>query len=267
MIFLSGPRQVGKTTLAKSLQKFYPQSLYVNWDNLKDQKKIVQTPYFFEDHKTTDQSFLLCFDELHKYRRWKNYLKGIYDTYQNDLHLLVTGSGKLDIYQKGGDSLLGRSLNIPLFPLSLAELQNGQINFAHFEEQLFSLPPCKAQSTELYEQLFQLGGFPDPFTKGEEAYYDLWKENRNIRLVREDIRDATRIRELSLMESLIHLIEPRIGAPLSINNLKQDLQVSFETVRDWLKVLENFYYLFMIPPYTYKNSRSLLKEKKLYLYA
>jgi len=124
MAFVSGPRQVGKTTLAKRYQEQFEQSLYLNWDSISHQKKILSDPLFFEkENRDPKKPFLLVFDEIHKYARWKNYLKGTYDQYKDEFKFLVTGSGRLELFKKGGDSLLGRYFSVPLFPLSLGNLE------------------------------------------------------------------------------------------------------------------------------------------------
>ncbi len=267
MAFLSGPRQVGKTTAAREFQKTFSQSLYLNWDIITDQKKLLKSPYFFEEgNRDPAQPFLVVLDEIHKYARWKNYLKGAYDGYHRDFRFLVTGSGRLDLFRKGGDSLLGRYLGAPLFPLSVGELSGRLPSWAQFQESLRDPPAAKAGTPEAYRGLLRFSGFPEPFLKADARFYNAWFQERKSVLVREDIRDAANIRDISLMEILSHLVPDKVGAPLSINSLREDVGVAFETARDWLLLLEQFFYLFRIAPFSGSVARALRKESKVYLY-
>lgn len=267
MAFVSGPRQVGKTTLAQRYQRQFGQSLYLNWDTLPHQKKILTDPAFLEkENREPDQPFLVVLDEIHKYARWKNYLKGTYDQYKDEFQFLVTGSGRLDLFKKGGDSLLGRYFSVLLLPLSLGEL-SGQLNgFDAFKQGLNNPPTDSPERRSAYQQLFRFSGFPEPFSRGRNDFYNLWFAERKKLLVREDIRDTSAIRNISLLEHLANLIPERVGNPLSINALREDVGVAFETARDWIALLEQFFYLFRIVPYTTRVARALRKETKAYLF-
>ena len=267
MAFVSGPRQVGKTTLAQYYQRRFRQSLYLNWDTLPHQKRILTDPSFLEkENREPDQPFLVVLDEIHKYARWKNYLKGVYDQYKDEFQFLVTGSGRLDLFKKGGDSLLGRYFSVLLLPLSVGELSRQLNTFTVFKQGLDNPPNDSGDQRSAYRQLFRLSGFPEPFNRGRADFYNLWYAERKQLLVREDIRDASAIRDISLLEHLSHLIPGRIGSPLSINALRQDVGVAFETARDWIALLEQFFYLFRITPYATRIARALRKESKVYLF-
>jgi len=268
MVFVSGPRQSGKTTLAHLIQKNFQQSYYFNWDNLDDQKKITRDPYFFSDF---DRNFklpiLIIFDEIHKYPKWKNYLKGVYDKYHQEFSFIVTGSCRLDIFQKGGDSLFGRYFPIPCFPLTLGELAGKFTTFQTFKDNCADPPESSSEIEANYQHLFDFSGFPEPLLRAEKNFYNIWELERKKLLVREDIRDTTNIRQLALLELLTQILPNKIGSLLSINSLREDLGVSFETVRDWLEILKQFYYLFAVHPYQTSNMKRLLKkEAKIYLY-
>lgn len=266
MAFVSGPRQVGKTTLAGQFQKTFSQSHYFNWDVISDQKKLLAEPYFFEKiDRDFQKPFLVVFDEIHKYARWKSYLKGVFDQYHKDFRFFVTGSGRLDLFQKGGDSLFGRYFGLPLFPLTVGELKGKIPSWSEFKKQL-SMPQFENKKNHAYHHLFQFSGFPEPFLRGTKTFYNLWFEERKKLLIREDIRDAANIRQISLLEMLSHLIPERIGGPLSLNSLREDIGVAFETVRDWILLLGQFYYLFQIRPYAASLARTLKKETKAYLF-
>lgn len=267
MAFVSGPRQVGKTTLARHYQRQFGQGVYLDWDILPHQKKILTDPAFVEkENRDPTRPFLIVFDELHKYARWKTYLKGMDDQYQDEFRFLVAGSGRRELFKKGGDSLLGRYLSLVLFPLSLGELSGKLNSFAEFKQGLDSPPAASPDVHTAYAQLFQLSGFPEPFSRGRTDFYNLWFAERKTLLVREDIRDASAIRNISLLEHLAQLIPDRIGSPLSINALREDVGVAFETARDWIRLLEQFFYLFRLTPFATRVARVLRKGAKVYLF-
>jgi len=267
MAFVSGPRQVGKTTLAQRYQEQFGQSFYFNWDSPLHQKKLLTDPLFFEkENRDPAKPFLLVFDEIHKYARWKNYLKGAYDQTKDDFRFLITGSGRLELFKKGGDSLLGRYFSVPLYPFSLGELGGKLARLKEFKQAVESPPAASSEGRERYLHLFRFGGFPEPFVRGDSSFYRRWFSERKTLLLREDIRDASAIREISLLEHLAHLIPERIGSPLSLNALKGDVGVAFETIRDWLLLLEQFFYMFRIAPFTGRLARTLRKESKAYLF-
>jgi hypothetical protein len=267
MAFVSGPRQVGKTTLAQHYQQRFIQSRYLNWDSIPHQKTILTDPTFLEkENRDPRQPFLVVFDEIHKYARWRNYVKGLYDQYKEEFRFLITGSGRLELFKKGGDSLLGRYFSVPLLPLTVGELAGVFTSFTAFTQEVESPPDASPEQRSRYEQLLQYSGFPEPFTRGTMDFYNLWFSERKTLLLREDIRDASAIREISLLEHLAQLLPDRIGSPLSINALKEDIGVAFETVRDWLLLLEQFFYLFRVTPFTGRLARTLRKEAKAYLF-
>jgi hypothetical protein len=243
MAFVGGPRQVGKTTLALSLlgpkaDELHP--AYFNWDDPRAAARLrrVELP---------PREPLLVFDEVHKYARWRNLLKGIYDTEKSSRRIVVTGSARLDYYRKGGDSLANRYRYFRLHPFSLRELD-------------------ETPSTSHLETLLRWGGFPEPLLRQDEAEHRIWQRDRLARVVREDLRDLERVREVSLVEHLVDLLPERVGTPLSIANLRQDLEVDHKTVDRWLTILENLYVCFRLAPFGSPRIRAVKKEKKLYLW-
>ncbi|MDP4011510.1 MAG: ATP-binding protein [Candidatus Roizmanbacteria bacterium] len=257
MVFMAGPRQVGKTTLAKYLgTKKNSPFFYLNWDYQPDRKRIIKSdlPANFK---------LLIFDELHKYKNWKNYIKGIYDKHKDDFSILLTGSAKLDIYRKGGDSLAGRYHYYILHPFSLAEfLEINMVNLP-FKKLNFS----ENKKTQLFfERLYKFGPFPEPFLKADEIAWRRWQVEKTERLIKEEIRDLTRIEDLSTMQILVELLPEKVGSLLSVNNLREDMEVAHKTIVNYLQALELFYFHFRIYPYAKKNIRSLKKMAKLYLW-
>ena len=269
MIFLSGPRQVGKTTLAKIIAKGYSNKYYFNWDIISNKKLLIKDPAFFQHINRVDSTKpIVILDEIHKYIQWKNYLKGIYDEFKNEYTFLVSGSGRLDTYQKGGDSLAGRYFKFRLFPFTIAELSKENRGFNDFTDNpLKDFDINKKQSTKkVWNALFNTGGFPEPFVKGTKAFLTRWSSNYYHQIVREDIRDVSDIRKISSVDLLFSLLPSKVGRPLSINNLAQDIQTAFDSIKSWLTLFESFYLIFRISPWTRKVSRAISKEKKLYLF-
>jgi predicted AAA+ superfamily ATPase len=267
MAFVSGPRQVGKTTFAKRLLASVDGGSYFDWDVATDQKKLGKDPYFYESvDRDPKKPFLVVLDEIHKYRRWKSYLKGAFDRSGQELSFLVTGSGRLDLYSKGGDSLMGRYLGITMFPLTVGELTSSEGSFAGFMQALREPPSASTRARDAFAQLLELNGFPEPFARSERQFLNSWTDERTKLLVREDIRDATSLRQLSLIEMLTHLLPEKVGGPLSIASMREDLGVAFETVRDWVAILHQFYYSFPLLPYSTSLTRALRKASKVYLF-
>lgn len=234
MVFVAGPRQVGKTTLARSL----PGSAagYLNWDVAEHREQILRGEL--------PPGRLWVFDEIHKYRRWRNYLKGLYDSRARGQRILVTGSARLDLYRFGGDSLQGRYHLLRLHPLSAAEL-------------LLKTP-------EQFSQLLTLGGFPEPFLSGSETEARRWTREYRTRLVREDIASLERIQDLGHLELMMLRLPDLVGSPLSVNALREDLQVSHKAVASWLGALERLYAIFRLAPFGAPRIRAVRKEQKHY---
>jgi len=259
MVFISGPRQVGKTTLAKQIgDGFFKEKYeYLNWDNRADKKNILNGTY-------PAGMQLFIFDEIHKYRNWKNYLKGEHDKYKEKFHILVTGSARLDIYKKGGDSLLGRYHSYRLHPLSLGELAGGNKNYIPFKE--IDFQRHNGSHTEIFNKLLKFGGFPEVFIKQDEKELRRWHNERIDRLVKEDIRDVEDIRDISAMDVLTEILPGKAGSLFSLNSLREDLNVTHKTISSWVDILEKFYYHFRIYPFRSSVIKSLRKEPKLYLW-
>lgn len=268
MIFLAGPRQAGKTTLAKEIAKKYKNNTYFNWDILPDKRKIIENPAFFQEINRLDGTTpLVILDEIHKYKKWKNYLKGVYDEFHSDYLFLISGSGRLDVYQRGGDSLAGRYLIFHLFPFTVSELSGKNRNIAEFlKDPLagFNLNDKNA-TKKIWSRLRELSGFPDPYSKNKKSFWTKWSRNYANQIIYEDIRDLSGIKNTSGAGLLFSLLPSRVGSPLSINNLANDVQVSFDTAKNWLDLFDLTYLTFRISTWTKKISRAISKEKKLYL--
>ncbi|MBI4520716.1 MAG: ATP-binding protein [Gemmatimonadetes bacterium] len=234
MVFVSGPRQVGKTTLALSL----PQARrgYLNWDVAEHRERILQ--------RELPAGRLWIFDEIHKYRGWRNWLKGIYDGRPRGQKILVTGSARLDFYRYSGDSLQGRYHLLRLHPLSVAELG--------------------LKERDAFRDLLQLGGFPEPFFSSSEVEARRWsREYRNL-LIREELTSLERVDDLGRLELLMLRLPALVGSPLSVNALREDLEVSHKTAERWIAILERLYAVFRIPPLGAPRIRAIRKARKHY---
>ena len=240
MFLVSGPRQVGKTTLSRQLFGSYA---YLNFDSGPDREMIRRLEW---DRKAK----LVIFDELHKMKNWKSWLKGVYDTEGIPPAILVTGSARLDLYRRGGDSMAGRFFSYRLHPLSVREIGD----YLHEKPE------------DAVHQLLRLGGFPEPYLGKDEEAARRWRRTHIDTIIRQDILDLERIRDLKSVEILIDLLRTRVGTPISMNSLADDLQVSPHTVGHWLRILEQLCVVFPIRPYHRNIARSLLKAPKYYFY-
>jgi predicted AAA+ superfamily ATPase len=240
MVFLVGPRQVGKTWLARELMAGQTNAVYLNWDRLEDRKIIREERWL----KGTE---LLVLDEVHKAPRWKGLLKGIYDTRPAHLSILVTGSARLDLVRQAGPSLAGRFFVHHLMPVTGAELR-------------------AVSGPENPGRLLRRGGFPEPFLAEEDRDADRWRAQYVDGLIREDVPDFARIGDLRAMLLLVRLLRERVGTPVSYESLARDLEVAPNTVKKYVGILEALYVVFRVTPYSDQIARSLLKNPKLYFY-
>jgi len=256
MVFIGGPRQVGKTTLAlKLVSNHFSNFGYYNWDNRQDRRSIMQSRW-------PGDVELIILDEIHKYKKWKSFVKGEYDKLKDLYRFLITGSARLDIYRKGGDSMLGRYRYYRLHPFSMAEVVGRKSIPDVFKE----IPIGSQKNQALFLTLDKFGGFPEPFLKQNSRVLRRWHNEKVHRLFREDIRDIEQVRDIVSMQLLGDLLPDRAGSLLSLNSLREDLEVSHRAITNWMNILESFYYCFRIYPYAAKNFRSLKKEAKLYLW-
>ncbi len=256
MVFIGGPRQVGKTTLAKTLvAAHFRQTAYFNWDKRVERRQMMSAQW-------PGGAELIILDELHKFKGWKRFIKGEYDTLKDKYKFIVTGSSRLDVYRRGGDSLQGRYHYYRLHPFSIAEMVHAKNNLEPFKE----LPIGPARKGAEFDLLVKFGGFPEPILLQDERTLRRWHNERNERLFREDIQDVEMIRDLGSMKLLSDMLPTKIGALLSVNSIREDLEVSHRAVSHWLNILEAFYYHFRIRPYARTPFRALKKEPKLYLW-
>lgn len=241
MVFLTGPRQAGKTTLSESLKPKFHRSLYFNYDDEISKHALLNRSW-------SDENEFLIFDEIHKFPRWKNWLKGVYDTEKKMHKFLVTGSARLDVYRRGGDSLLGRYFSWRLHPFSLSELPRG------------------VSVKEGFRRLMTLGGFPEPFLEKDENFARRWRAQRFSRIIREDIRDLEAIVKIETLSLFVDTLRRRVGTEIVLENIARDLEVAPKTLKQWLVVLERMYLIFVVRPYSAKISRAIKKAPKVYFY-
>lgn len=242
MVFIGGPRQVGKTTLSQALcHGQFSQGIYLNWDNDNDRKAILNKQW-------PTQSPLIILDELHKYPRWKQWIKGIYDTSSKEQSFLITGSARLDVYRRGGDSLMGRYHYWRLHPFTIDEL------------------PPHISSIEGYQRLLNLGGFPEPFLANDEREARRWRRERFDRILREDVRDLESVRNIQLLSLFVDALRERVGSLIILSNMAEDLQISAKTTKSWLSIIEKMYLAFPIYPLVRNVPRAIQKPPKVYFY-
>lgn len=266
MIFIAGARQCGKTTLSEEIASHYKSSTYRNWDIKNDKSEILQVPYFFEKMGSPDESKpLVILDEIHKYKRWKNYLKGTYDGYSDSYDFLVLGSGRLDVYQKGGDSLAGRYAIFTLWPLTLSEICNKRKKFEEFLKKPIVAMEHLEEIQSAWNRLSERSGFPKPYLEEKRSFYLRWSRSYGKQLIREDIRNMTQIQDIDTMEVLYEILPTKVGSALSILSLHRDLGVAPNSIKSWLSVFESLFLVRRIRPWHKKVSRAIRKEQKLYL--
>jgi predicted AAA+ superfamily ATPase len=239
VVFISGPRQVGKTTLAKMV---HPSSYdYLNYDYADHRLVIKEKSWDRKKH-------VIILDEIHKMKNWKAWLKGIVDVESSPPHFLVTGSARLEVARKVGDSMAGRFLSHRLHPFDLKELK-----------QKFPLDT-------LFTRLMNVGGFPEPFLLNDQREYRRWRRSHLDVILRQDLIDMFSVQDIQSIETLIALLRRRVGSTVSYAHLAQDLEKDASTIKRWLTHLENLYIIFRVTPYSRNVARSLLKEPKYYFY-
>ena len=276
MIFLSGPRQIGKTTYVKSLLTPDNAGVYLNWDNPAVRRKYAQDPFFFMEGKKDSPSFLLVLDEIHKRPKWKDILKGIYDTVDSSCKIIVTGSARLELFRKSGDSLVGRYIHYHMLPISVSELMGIPISKLWLCNAEDWKNPWNSLINRLnsnmgysgrisaFNHLFRFGGFPEPLVKGSDRFLNKWKRDYISLLLTEDLRVLTNIKQIDTVEQLAELLPARIGSPLSITALSRDLESTYPTIKNHIAQLEKLWLLFSLRPWSKKIHRTLRKEKKTY---
>lgn len=243
MVLLTGPRQVGKTTLAKDLMAEYLRPQYLNWDVSADRRILI-------DQSWSPRADLLVFDEIHKMPNWKAYLKGVFDGRSEGQAILVTGSARMETFRQSGESLAGRYFQARLHPFSVREWVD-----------LKDVKPDDA-----LDRLIERGGLPEPFLADDNNEAERWRRQYFTDLIREDVLEFSRIQELRIMRLLVELLRGRVGSPLSIASIARDLQTSPNTVSKYLEILEALYVVFLVRPYHRNVARAILKEPKVYFF-
>ncbi len=257
MAFVSGPRQVGKTTTCQAAG-----TSYLNWDNADDRRVVLRGPAAVAEAVGVEQLRatppVLVLDELHKHARWKTFLKGFFDVHGSRVRVVVTGSSRLDLFRRGGDSLTGRYFLYRMHPFSVGECLRVDVATDLVQ------PPALLEDDE-WQALWQHGGFPEPFLRRDIRFTRRWRSLRHDQLTREDIRNVTQIQDLSALETLAQILAERSSQQLIYSNLANELGVAVDTVRRWLDVFERMYYGIRIRPWFTNVTKALRKEPKWFL--
>lgn len=259
MALVAGPRQVGKTTVCRALAG---DEGVLNWDNADHRATILAGPETaaerFGLERLRSRTPVVAFDELHKFGRWKFFLKGFFDAYGERARILVTGSSRLDTFRRGGDSLMGRYFLFHMHPFSVGELLRTEV-----PESAIAAPQPLAETS--WEALWRHGGFPEPFVKADARFSRRWQELRRHQLLREDVRDLTRVQELGQLETLALLLAQRSGGQLIYSNLATEIRASVDTVRRWVDTLCALHYGFLVRPWFQNVAKALRKEPRWFL--
>lgn len=242
MVFLTGPRQVGKTTLSRHLVA-QQGGQYLNYDVPADRAMILH-------QRWSPQAPLLVLDEVHKMPGWKSWLKGVYDGKPASQQLLVTGSARLDTFRQSGESLAGRFFGLRMHPLSVREWceQTG------------------AQPDAALTHLLERGGFPEPCLAPDNEQAERWRRQYFDGLVRNDVLEFSRIQEVGAIRLFAQLLRSRVGSPLSLASIASDLAVSPATLKKYLDILEALFIVFVVRPYHDNIARAVLQSPKVYFY-
>lgn len=264
MLLLSGPRQVGKTTTARTTAAALGEYRYYSWDDDDDRLKIIGGPSRIAAdmslHHLRRDPPLALFDEIHHYRHWRTFLKGLFDAHPGEVRVLVTGSARLDVLRRGGRGLMGRYLPYRMHPLSLAELTSPEPR----EEGLVG--PPRSSDPGVLDTLIRFGGFPEPLTRQSERFSRRWSRLRMGQLIREDLRDLTRVQEVGQVRVLAELLRRSVGRNVSLASLSREVKATITTVSRWIEALSALYYCFPVRPYFKNVPRALRKEPKFYLF-
>lgn len=257
MAFVSGPRQVGKTTTCRQVA-----TAYLNWDVLDHQRLILKGPTALAEaiglHQPVAARRVLVLDELHKYPKWKQFLKGFFDVYADQIRLVVTGSSRLDIFRKGGDSLMGRYFLYRMHPFTVAEIVHPDA------VDTVVRPPQPIEEAD-WQALWTHGGFPEPFLYRDLTFTRRWRALRQQQLTKEDLREMTQVQELGALEVLIQILAESSGQQLNYSSLAREVNVSVDTVRRWLRLLEQLHYGYLLRPWFKRVTNALRKEPKWFL--
>jgi predicted AAA+ superfamily ATPase len=278
MVFLTGPRQVGKTTYAKNwLSSERVEDTYFDWDDPAVRSEYNRNPLFFRNivnAKFKGKPVPMVFDEIHKQKNWRNILKGVYDPNREEVQLLVTGSARLGLYRKSGDSLVGRYFSFQMFPLGLPEAVSDFSWILEEDRPLVDgeslLEHARKVNNKHVEgalkNLLTFGGFPEPFLKASARFHQRWIKEYKTLLTREEVRDLSRISDIRGLEHLIDILPSKVGSPLSINSLREDLGYHHSTLVNWINIIKELYLVFTIRPWHRNILRSIRKEAKLFFF-
>lgn len=269
MAFISGPRQAGKTTFAKMLLNERNSDQYYSWDERKSRQAWIKSPSSSLNTGDVKTTPLIVLDEILKAPQWKCNLRGLYDTVNSSVDILVTASAQLNVPSRRKDSLFGRYHHFRLHPFSLAEVTGRSASFdlnTCVEQSLLHPETTQNASAAEYDALWSFGPFPEPLFSGEAHTLSLWHRERIERIIDDDLRDISQVRELNPASTLAAILPDRAAGTLNVNALRKDLEVAHSTMQSRLELLKQVYYIFEIKPYHHNIPRALIKEGKLYLW-
>ena len=247
MVLLTGPRQVGKTTLSRNLQQALSNAVYLNYDTPADRATMLAQSW-------PKRATLLVLDEIHKMRGWKLWLKGVFDGRAQlngvNQQILVTGSARMDTFRQAGESLAGRYFSWRLHPISVRE----------WCEQTAASP------AQALTHLLERGGFPEPALADNNEEAERWRSEYFTDLIREDVLEFSRLHEVNAMRLFAQTLQQRVGSPLSIASIARDMAVAPKTLTRYLEILEALYIVFTVRPWSRNITRATLLQPKVYFF-
>ncbi|MDR2585220.1 MAG: ATP-binding protein [Prevotellaceae bacterium] len=237
VIVLTGPRQSGKTTLAKNL---FPNYKYVDLTRATERNIIETSP---EDY-LRQYAHGIIIDEAQNWPEIFPYVKIVADDLPES-NIILTGSNNFSLMEKVTESLAGRAATLALLPLSLHELG----------DEVAKLPT---------DTLLFNGGYPVVWAKNTPAadasrhYYNLYIER--------DVRKLLNVKDLSKFQIFIRLCAGRVGTEFNAQSLSNEIGVSHHTIYHWLSILEASYLVFRLPPFYQNIGKRLVKSPKIFFY-
>ncbi len=269
---LLGARQTGKTTLLKELEKFLSktntQSVFVTLEDKSLLGVLNQNPkniFQFIPPLSKDERFHIFIDEIQYLDDPSNFLKYLYDEYQNQLKLIATGSSGFYIDKKFKDSLAGRKriFHLPTMGFKEFLMFKDREEISQYVHSSVLPLTYKPELHRLFAEYLLYGGYPEVVLESSPS------EKQNIlrelarSYVKKDALEST-VHYPDLYMKILMLVAAQIGGQLNINSICKKFRVKFETVESYLRLMEKSFHISLVTPFVRNVSTELRKMKKAY---